>query len=78
MRDGRIAGNVSAESYNGWRETCRQHGITVTAMLEVMGLQMSERVIKGGHDFDSRRSFDAFLQRCRDVDAERRRRNQHG
>lgn len=40
---GRIAGNVSDESFEGWRAYCARHGITVSAFIEAIGRILAER-----------------------------------
>ena len=36
-----ISAKISAASAAGWREFCYQHGVSLTAMLEVEGLDLA-------------------------------------
>lgn len=36
-----ISAKISAASAAGWREFCYQHGVSLTAMLEVEGLELA-------------------------------------
>ena len=37
-----LSAKISSESAAGWREFCHTHGITLTAMLEVAGLELGK------------------------------------
>ncbi len=37
-----LSAKISSESATGWREFCYAHGITLTAMLEVAGLDLAK------------------------------------
>lgn len=39
----RITARVSDEAYDGWMEFCRDHGATVSALVEEVGLVLAQQ-----------------------------------
>ena len=40
-----LSAKISTDAANGWRNFCAQNGITVTAFLEVAGLELASETI---------------------------------
>lgn len=66
-----IRARVTEESFEGWREFCDLHGITISAFVEALGERLAEAT--GSHDIISDAAT-AVVGRAREIDAERRRR----
>lgn len=39
-RSGYLGGNLSDDAYDGWHEFAKEHGVTVVALLEALGLRL--------------------------------------
>lgn len=67
-----IRARVSDESRDGWLAFTREHGVTISALVESMGLTLANRA---GVPTGSLTKFgEDIVRRARDIDNERRRR----
>lgn len=61
-----LSAKISSESATGWRNFCFTHGITLTAMLEVAGTELSKET---NPPIEARR---VMIEKAREIDRERR------
>ena len=62
-----LSAKVSLDSANGWKEFCRNNGISISAMLEVAGLRLANE----SHPPRSEERA-SMVEEARRVDIERR------
>lgn len=62
-----LTAKVSRQAADGWREFCAANGVTITALIEVAGLDLAAETIPPTVEARVK-----MVQRARDVDLERR------
>ena len=61
-----LSAKISSKSAAGWRDFCFAHGITLTAMLEIAGLELAK---ESNPPIEARQ---AMIEKAREMDRERR------
>jgi len=56
---------LTPEARRGWEKACRDHGVTLTAFVEAIGLALDEHGVVPGSALE-------VIERARQIDSERR------
>lgn len=61
-----LSAKISSEALSGWRDFCLAHGVTLTAMLEVAGLELAK---ESNPPIEARQ---IMIRKAREIDLARR------